>query len=75
MMMIVKKKMITVKKKKKTTMHKLKFIANFRFMQSKLWDLIDYLFEIYKKECKLCLERKGIKSDCDFIGFKNNRLN
>ena len=44
-------------------------------MQSKLSDLIDNLPEINKKECKACMEGKKIKSECDFIGFKNNRLN
>ena len=27
------------------------------------------------KDCKTCMERKNIKSECEFIGFKNNRLN
>ena len=44
-------------------------------MQKKLSDLVDNLSEINKKECKACMERKKIKSECDFIGFKNNRLN
>ena len=44
-------------------------------MQSKLSDLVDNLSEIYKKECKACMERKNIKSECNFIGFKNNKLN
>ena len=44
-------------------------------MQSKLSDLVDNLSGIYMKECKSCMERKNIKSECDFIGFKNNRLN
>ena len=44
-------------------------------MQSKLSDLVDNLSEINNKDCKTCMERKNIKSECDFIGFKNNRLN
>ena len=44
-------------------------------MQSKLSDLVDNLSEIYRKECDKCMERDGIKSECDFIGLKNNRLN
>ena len=44
-------------------------------MQSKLSDLADNLSEINKKECKAYMERKNIKSECDFIEFKNNRLN
>ena len=44
-------------------------------MQSKLSDLVDTLSVINNKDCKACMERKKIKSECDFIGFKNNRLN
>ena len=43
-------------------------------MQSKLSELVDNLSGIYNKECKSCVEKK-IKSECHFIGFKNNRLN
>ena len=43
-------------------------------MSNKLSDLADKLSEIYKKECKGCEERKKIKSECDFIGLKNNKL-
>ena len=44
-------------------------------MQSKLSDLADNLSEIKNKVCKTCMERKKIRSEYDFIGFKNNRLN
>ena len=44
-------------------------------MQSKLSDLVDNLSEINNKVCQTCLERKDFKSECDFIGVKNNRLN
>ena len=44
-------------------------------MQSKLSDIVDNLSEINNKDCKTCIERQNIKSECDFIGFKNNRLN
>ena len=27
------------------------------------------------KDCKTCMERKRIRSECEFIGFENNRLN
>ena len=54
---------------------KIKFIDTCRFMQSKLSDLFDNLPEINNKDCKTCKKRKYIKSECDFIGFKNNRLN
>ena len=44
-------------------------------MQSKLSDLVDNLSEINNKDCKTSMERKNIKSESKFIGFKNNRLN
>ena len=44
-------------------------------MQSELSDLVDNLSEISNKDCKTCMERKNIKSEREFIGFKNNRLN
>ena len=44
-------------------------------MPSKLSSLVDNLSEINNKHCKKCRERKNIKSECEFIGFKNNRLN
>ena len=59
----------------KTITYKLKFIDSCRFMRSKLSDLVDNLSEINNKNCKTCMERKNIKSECDFIGFRNNRLN
>ena len=59
----------------KTITYKIKFIDSCRFMQSKLSDLVDNLSEINNKDCKTCMERKNIKSECDFIGFKNSRLN
>ena len=43
-------------------------------MPSKLSDLVDNLSEINNKDCKTCIERKNIKSECEFIDFKNNRL-
>ena len=58
----------------KTTTYKLKFIDSVRFMSTSLSDFVNNLSEIYKKECKACMERKDIKSECDFIGLKNNKL-
>ena len=46
-----------------------------RFMPSKLSNLVDNLSEINNKDCKTCMERKNIKSESEFIGLKNNRLN
>ena len=59
----------------KTITYRLKFIDSFRFISNKLSDLLDNLSEIYKKECKGCEERRKTKSVCNFIGFKNNKLN
>ena len=58
----------------KTITFKLKFINSLRFMATSLSNLVDNLSEIYKKECKACEERKKIKSKCNFIGLKNNKL-
>ena len=44
-------------------------------MPSRLSDLVDNLSEINDKDCKICTERKNVKSECEFIGFKSNRLN
>ena len=45
-------------------------------MSTSLSNLVDNLSGINDKECKSCMERKKkIKSKCDFVGFKNNRLN
>ena len=59
----------------KTITYKIKFIDTCRLMPSKLSDLVGNLSKINSKDCKTCMERKKIRSECDFIGFKNNRLN
>ena len=43
-------------------------------MQSKLSDLAGNLSEINNKDCKKCMERKKIISECELIGLKDNRL-
>ena len=53
----------------KTITWKLKFIDSWRFMQNNLSDLVDNLSEINDKDCKTWMERKYIKSECEFIGF------
>ena len=58
-----------------TIAYKIKFIDACRFISSKLSNLVDNLSEINNKDCKTCRERKNINSECEFIGFKNNRLN
>ena len=54
--------------------YKIKLIDTYRFMQNKLSDLVDNLSEINNKDCKKCMEKKNIKSECEFIGIKINRL-
>ena len=44
-------------------------------MPTSLSNLVDNLSEINKKECKSCIERNNIISECKYIGFENNRLN
>ena len=58
-----------------TITYKIRFVDSCRFRPSKLSDLVDSLSEINNKDCKTCIEIKNIKSECEFIGLKNNRLN
>ena len=44
------------------------------WLKASLSSLANSLSEINKKECKACIERKNIKSECEFIGLKNNKL-
>ena len=55
--------------------YKLKFFDSYRFMQTSLSNLVDNLSEGYDKECKKCKERKKIRLNFEFFGFKNDRLN
>ena len=55
--------------------YKLKFIDSYRFMSDSLSNLVDNLSGIYDKKCKKCMEIKKIRLNCQFIGFKNGRLN
>ena len=43
-------------------------------MQSKLSNFADNLSEINNKDCKKCMERKIISSECKFVGLMDNRL-
>ena len=61
--------------KDETITYKINFVDTCRFMPSKLSNIVDNLSEINNQDCKTCIERKNIKSQCEFIGFKNNRLN
>ena len=60
--------------KGKLITYKLKFIDSYRFMQSSLSSLTDHLSEINNKDCKRSLERNKIKSKCQYIKLKDNRL-
>ena len=43
-------------------------------MSTSLSKLFDNLYEISKKECKGCKERKKTKYVCSLIGLNNNKL-
>ena len=59
----------------KTITYKLKFIDSFRFMQDSWSNLVDNTSEIFNsKECKSCIEKLKINSECYYAGLKNNRL-
>ena len=71
---------VTIKKEHdndsgETITYKIKFIDSCRFMPIKLSNLVDNFSEINNKDCKTSIERKNIKSECEFIGLKNDRLN
>ena len=51
----------------KTITYKIKFIDTCRFVQSKLSDLADNLSQINNKDCKKCMEKNKIRSECEFI--------
>ena len=53
---------------------KIKFIDSYRFMANSLSSLVDNLSEINNKDCKKCMERNKIRSECEFVGIKDNRL-
>ena len=58
----------------KTITYTIKVIDTCRFMPSKLSDLVDNLSDINNKDCKTCMGRKNVKSKCEFIGVKSDRL-
>ena len=58
----------------KTTTYKLKFIDSFRFMPTSLSELVDNTSGIFNSiECKSCIEKIRINSECCFVGLKNNK--
>ena len=59
----------------KKTAQKLRFIDSFRFMSTSLSELVDNMSRIFNTiECKSCIEKIKINSECCFVGLKNNRL-
>ena len=50
----------------KTIIYRLKFIDSCRFMSTSLSSLVDNLSEIFKKECKVCKERRKNKISMQF---------
>ena len=61
--------------KKKTVTYKLKFIDRFRFMPTSLSELVNNTSGTFNSiECKSCIEKIKINSECCFVGLKNNRL-
>ena len=63
--------MIMIKKIK----YKLKFIDSYRFISTSLSNIVGNLSGVYDKECNKCMERKKIRLNCEFIGFKYGKLN
>ena len=64
-----------IKENDKKITYKLKFIDSYRFMLTSLSNRLDNLSGVYDKERKWCMERKKIRFNCEFIGFKKDRLN
>ena len=59
----------------KTIAYKLRFIDSFRFMSTSLSELVDNMSGIFNSiECKSCIEKIKINSECCFFNLKNNRL-
>ena len=58
----------------KAITYKLKFIDKLYIHEESLSKHVDNLSEIYKKECKVCMEKRKIRSECDFIGLAYNKF-
>ena len=67
--------MMVMMVKKKTITYKVKFIYSFRFMPTSLSELVDNTSGIFNSiECKSCIEKIKINSECCFVGLNNNQL-
>ena len=59
----------------KAITRKLRFHDSFRFMSTSLSELVDNKSRIFNSiECKSCIEKIKINSECYFVGLKSNRL-
>ena len=55
----------------KKNAYKLSFIDSFRFMSTSLSELVDKMSRILNRtECKSCIEKIKINSECCFVGLK-----
>ena len=71
----IKREVIDNNGDKKAIIYKLKFIDSFRFISNSLSELVVNTSEIFNsKECKSCIEKIKINSECYYAGLKNNRL-
>ena len=56
--------------------YKLRFIDSFRFMSTSLSEVVDNMSGIFNSiECKSCIGKIIINSECCFVGLKNNKIN
>ena len=59
-------------KKEKTAGYRLSFVDSCRLIPDKLSDLVHNLSGIHDKKWKKRMERKTSRSECKFIGYRNN---
>ena len=58
----------------KITTYKIRFIDSYRFMDRSLANLVDNLSEINNEDCKRCMKKIYINSECQYINHKKNKL-
>ena len=62
-------------KKQSHTNLNLLIVLNLCQFSNSLSELVDYTSEIFSsKECKSCIGKIKINSECYYVGLKNNRL-